>query len=200
VTGPWLHADGSPISRLLVQAFHRRVGGSCHSESKPRHERPGRVRHRLSAARRHQQDRSVRAVPTTTSRAVVAVSSIVGWRRENATLDLTVTNERFRVTSRVRESHRRAEATPRWRQRRDRRRQRSSRCSCTTPASRSETVIEAWIASEAPGLAYGRRTRIAVCPRAESREHGRHMPRLLQTFVGPGLRRSHQVRVRRGRT
>src|SRR6186713_3049418 len=27
VTGSVLHADGSPISRLLVQAFHRRVGG-----------------------------------------------------------------------------------------------------------------------------------------------------------------------------
>ena len=168
VTGTVLHADGSPISRLLVQAFHRRVGGElplgveAATNDRGEYAIAYQVPPGISKI-----DLFVRAHDD--KQAVVAVSSIVIGAGENATLDLTVTNARFRgpsefetVTDALRPHL--VDANVETVDAND-----VALLVHNTKVAREP--VTAWVASKRLALAYGRRARIAVCPRA-IRKHG----------------------------
>jgi hypothetical protein len=97
VAGTVLHADGSAIDRMLVQAFHRRVGGevSLGVETLTKGDGTFTIPYQLPDGIA-KIDLFVRAYD---SQQVVAVSPIIIGAGEQEVLDLTVTGPKFRGPS-----------------------------------------------------------------------------------------------------
>jgi peptidoglycan hydrolase-like protein with peptidoglycan-binding domain len=97
VTGTVLHADDSPIRAMVVQAFHRRLGGEVPLGSQPTNVHGQYAIAYQQPANISKVDLLVRAYDD--QQAVMAVSPLIVGAGEHETLDLTVTDQRFRGPS-----------------------------------------------------------------------------------------------------
>jgi hypothetical protein len=97
VTGTVLHADGSAIGAILIEAFHRRVGGEDPLGQTATNERGQYTVTYPLPAGLSKIDLFVRAYDD--QYAIVAVSPIIIGAGEQESLDLTVSDTRFRGAS-----------------------------------------------------------------------------------------------------